>query len=190
MGSWCLVREASEAKEGKSEALAWFKASLPPSPLKYTYTGSDENLTGMDRILEMRRWLKRRPELSENGLEAQLAVEAARQREAAKAGEYEEGTAAFLEAVFDGFARGAPRHHRLVVKARIGAEAREVALPLEAINKEAAREKSIRHGHPSTLHLWWARRPLAAARAVIFTSLVDDPDDATPPDSEELVSGG
>ena len=42
----------------------------------------------------------------------------------------------------------------------------EVALPLEAINKESAREKSIRHGHPSTLHLWWARRPLAAARAV------------------------
>jgi len=51
----------------------------------------------------------------------------------------------------------------------------EVALPLDAINKEAAREKSIRHGHPSTLHLWWARRPLAAARAVIFASLVDDP---------------
>ncbi len=51
----------------------------------------------------------------------------------------------------------------------------EVALPLEAINKEAAREKSIRHGHPSTLHLWWARRPLAAARAVIWSSLVDDP---------------
>src|SRR4249920_679109 len=51
----------------------------------------------------------------------------------------------------------------------------EVALPLEAINKEAAREKSIRHGHPSTLHLWWARRPLAAARAVIWASLVDDP---------------
>ncbi|MDL2285859.1 DUF1156 domain-containing protein [Desulfococcaceae bacterium OttesenSCG-928-F15] len=51
----------------------------------------------------------------------------------------------------------------------------EVALPLDAINKESAREKSIRHGHPSTLHLWWARRPLAAARAVIFTSLVDDP---------------
>lgn len=51
----------------------------------------------------------------------------------------------------------------------------EVALPLEAINAEAAREKSIRHGHPSTLHLWWARRPLAAARAVIWSSLVDDP---------------
>ena len=53
----------------------------------------------------------------------------------------------------------------------------EVALPLEAINEASAREKSIRHGHPSTLHLWWARRPLAAARAVIFASLVDDPDD-------------
>src|SRR2546425_12568067 len=51
----------------------------------------------------------------------------------------------------------------------------EVALPLEDINREAAREKSIRHGHPSTLHLWWARRPLAACRAVLFASLVDDP---------------
>ena len=51
----------------------------------------------------------------------------------------------------------------------------EVALPLEDINREAAREKSIRHGHPSTLHLWWARRPLAACRAVLFSSLVDDP---------------
>lgn len=51
----------------------------------------------------------------------------------------------------------------------------EVALPLEAINKASAREKSIRHGHPSTLHLWWARRPLAAARAVIFSQMVDDP---------------
>ena len=51
----------------------------------------------------------------------------------------------------------------------------EVALPLDAINREAAREKSIRHGHPSTLHLWWARRPLAACRVVLFSSLVDDP---------------
>lgn len=51
----------------------------------------------------------------------------------------------------------------------------EVSLPLDAINAESAREKSIRHGHPSTLHLWWARRPLAAARAVIWSSLVDDP---------------
>ena len=51
----------------------------------------------------------------------------------------------------------------------------EVALPLEAINAASAKEKSIRHGHPSTLHLWWARRPLAACRAVLFASLVDDP---------------
>ncbi len=51
----------------------------------------------------------------------------------------------------------------------------EVALPREAINIASAREKSIRHGHPSTLHLWWARRPLAAARAVIFSQMVDDP---------------
>ena len=56
----------------------------------------------------------------------------------------------------------------------------EVALPLDAINKASAREKSIRHGHPSTLHLWWARRPLAAARAVLFTSLVPDPDPDNP----------
>jgi putative DNA methylase len=53
----------------------------------------------------------------------------------------------------------------------------EVALPLDAINAAAAKEKSIRHGHPSTLHLWWARRPLAAARAVIFGQLVHDPED-------------
>jgi putative DNA methylase len=51
----------------------------------------------------------------------------------------------------------------------------EVALPLDAINRESAREKSIRHGHPSTLHLWWARRPLAACRAVLFAQMVDDP---------------
>ena len=51
----------------------------------------------------------------------------------------------------------------------------EVSIPLEAINKASAREKSIRHGHPSTLHLWWARRPLAACRAVLFSQLVDDP---------------
>jgi putative DNA methylase len=53
----------------------------------------------------------------------------------------------------------------------------EVALPLDAINAACAREKSIRHGHPSTLHLWWARRPLAAARSVIFSQLVNDPED-------------
>jgi putative DNA methylase len=51
----------------------------------------------------------------------------------------------------------------------------EVALPLEAINQESAREKSIRHGHPSTLHLWWSRKPTATCRAVLFASLVDDP---------------
>ncbi|MBS7470981.1 DUF1156 domain-containing protein [Pseudomonas syringae] len=51
----------------------------------------------------------------------------------------------------------------------------EVALPLDAINAACSREKSIRHGHPSTLHLWWARRPLAAARAVIFAQMVNDP---------------
>ena len=51
----------------------------------------------------------------------------------------------------------------------------EVSLPLDAINAASVREKSIRHGHPSTLHLWWARRPLAAARAVIFAQMVDDP---------------
>ncbi|MDC9729793.1 MAG: DUF1156 domain-containing protein, partial [Methyloprofundus sp.] len=51
----------------------------------------------------------------------------------------------------------------------------EVALPLDDINAAASREKSIRHGHPSTLHLWWARRPLAAARAVIFSQMVNDP---------------
>jgi putative DNA methylase len=59
----------------------------------------------------------------------------------------------------------APRRKKLI----------EVALPLEAINAQSAREKSIRHGHPSTLHLWWARRPLAACRAVLFAQLVDDP---------------
>lgn len=56
----------------------------------------------------------------------------------------------------------------------------EVALPLEPINVASAREKSIRHGHPSTLHLWWARRPLAAARTVIFAQMVDDPSSFAP----------
>lgn len=66
----------------------------------------------------------------------------------------------------------------------------EVSLPLEVINREAAREKSIRHGHPSTLHLWWARRPLAAARAVLFAQLVDDPSsrpDEFPTEAEQKV---
>ncbi len=70
----------------------------------------------------------------------------------------------------------------------------EVALPLEAINREAAREKSIRHGHPSTLHLWWARRPLAACRAVLFSSLVDDPEEPEAPqeylDELDKLPGG
>src|SRR5579859_8034839 len=61
------------------------------------------------------------------------------------------------------------------VKSGYCAKLIEVALPLEAINTASAREKSIRHGHPSTLHLWWARRPLATCRAVLFASLVDDP---------------
>ncbi|MBC6402742.1 MAG: DUF1156 domain-containing protein, partial [Hyphomonadaceae bacterium] len=51
----------------------------------------------------------------------------------------------------------------------------EVAMPLDVINRASVREKSIRHGHPSTLHLWWARRPLATCRAVLFAQLVDDP---------------
>ncbi len=51
----------------------------------------------------------------------------------------------------------------------------EVSIPIDAINAASAREKSIRHGHPSTLHLWWARRPLATARAVLFASMIDDP---------------
>src|SRR5438477_9248805 len=62
----------------------------------------------------------------------------------------------------------------------------EVALPLDAINKASIREKSIRHGHPSTLHLWWARRPLAACRAVLFASLVDDPGNDLPEKEAEV----
>jgi len=61
----------------------------------------------------------------------------------------------------------------------------EVALPLDDINTESVREKSIRHGHPSTLHLWWARRPLAACRAVLFASLIDDPSEPGAP--QELL---
>lgn len=69
----------------------------------------------------------------------------------------------------------------------------EVALPLEAINREAAREKSIRHGHPSSLHLWWARRPLAACRAMLFAALVDDPSahpDKFPTDEDQQEERG
>ena len=61
----------------------------------------------------------------------------------------------------------------------------EVALPLEAINKASAREKSIRHGHPSTLHLWWARRPLVACRAAIYAALVPAPASASEPASAD-----
>ena len=66
----------------------------------------------------------------------------------------------------------------------------EVALPLDEINAESKREKSVRHGHPSTLHLWWARRPLAACRAVIFASIVDDPSfcpDEFPSEAEQQM---
>jgi putative DNA methylase len=66
----------------------------------------------------------------------------------------------------------------------------EVALPLEAINAQSAREKSIRHGHPSTLHLWWARRPLATARAVLFAQLVDDPSERAEEFREEGLRNG
>jgi putative DNA methylase len=59
----------------------------------------------------------------------------------------------------------------------------EVALPLKEVSEQSAREKSIRHGHISTLHIWWARRPLAACRAVVFASLIPDPDDPACPES-------
>ena len=65
--------------------------------------------------------------------------------------------------------------HRQSMTTTIRRKLIEVSIPLEAINVASAREKSIRHGHPSTLHLWWARRPLAACRAVLFAQLVDDP---------------
>ena len=70
---------------------------------------------------------------------------------------------------------GVPRNHDETDMSASRKKLIEVALPLDAINRASAREKSIRHGHPSTLHLWWARRPLAAARAVIFAQMVDDP---------------
>jgi hypothetical protein len=64
----------------------------------------------------------------------------------------------------------------------------EVALPLKEVSEQSAREKSIRHGHISTLHIWWARRPLAACRAVVFASLIPDPDDPDcPPQFRNLV---
>src|SRR5215470_14392570 len=59
----------------------------------------------------------------------------------------------------------------------------EVALPLKEVSEQSAREKSIRHGHISTLHIWWARRPLAACRAVVFAALIPDPDDPECPES-------
>src|SRR5205809_6738830 len=59
----------------------------------------------------------------------------------------------------------------------------EVALPLKEVSEQSAREKSIRHGHISTLHIWWARRPLATCRAVVFASLIPDPDDSECPGS-------
>src|SRR5262249_53985900 len=58
----------------------------------------------------------------------------------------------------------------------------EVALPIREISAESVRDKSLRHGHISTLHLWWARRPLAASRAVVFASVVPDPDDPRCPE--------
>jgi putative DNA methylase len=74
----------------------------------------------------------------------------------------------------------APRRPKLI----------EVALPLQAINRQSAREKSIRHSHPSTLHLWWARRPLAACRAMLFAQFVDDPSarpDLYPTEADQMV---
>lgn len=64
----------------------------------------------------------------------------------------------------------------------------EVALPLKEVSEQSAREKTVRHGHISNLHLWWARRPLAACRAVVFASLIPDPDDPEcPPEFRKLV---
>jgi len=64
----------------------------------------------------------------------------------------------------------------------------EVAIPLEAISAASSREKSIRHGHPSTMHLWWSRKPLATARAILFCQLVDDPSSVPEEfDSDEKV---
>ncbi len=65
----------------------------------------------------------------------------------------------------------------------------EVALPLKEVSEQSAREKSIRHGHISTLHIWWARRPLAACRPVVFASLIPDPDDPECPESFRKLVG-
>lgn len=61
----------------------------------------------------------------------------------------------------------------------------EVAFPLEEVSEHSRREKNVRQGHISTLHIWWARRPLAACRAFIYESLIDDPGDDT--EREELL---
>src|ERR1700690_2508930 len=66
----------------------------------------------------------------------------------------------------------------------------EVALPLEAINVASAREKSIRHGHPSTLQLWWARRPLAACRSMLLALLLPDPCDPSCPEEFKTPARG
>jgi len=66
----------------------------------------------------------------------------------------------------------------------------EVAIPLAAINEQSAREKSIKHGHPSTLQTWWARRPHASARAVLFSQLVDDPSERADEYRAEAIARG
>ena len=63
----------------------------------------------------------------------------------------------------------------------------EYDLPLAEISEASAREKNIRHGHPSTLHIWWARRPLASSRATAFAALIDDPGPDNPQEREELL---
>ena len=62
----------------------------------------------------------------------------------------------------------------------------EYDLPLAEISEQSAREKNIRHGHPSTLHIWWARRPLASSRATAFAALIDDPGPDHPQEREEI----
>jgi len=63
----------------------------------------------------------------------------------------------------------------------------EYNLPLADISEASAREKNIRHGHPSTLHIWWARRPLASSRATAFAALIDDPGEDHPQGWEKLL---